>query len=65
MTAHELARKLNALPPDTEVMVASQPEYPIREDIVDVSVVSDEPGIVWLATMQNYEKPYAPNGAWT
>jgi hypothetical protein len=65
MTAHELARYMNALPPDTEIKVASQPQYPIRENIVAVSTVPNEPVIAWLATEQDYMKPYAPSGAWT
>jgi hypothetical protein len=64
MTAHELARKMAALPPDTEVLVASQPQYPIRENIVAVSTVPSEKGVVWLATEQDYDRPYAPSGAW-
>lgn len=65
MTAYELARKMFALPPDTEVMIASQPQYPIREHIVDVTVLGEHPGIVWLATQQDDVCPYAPSKAWT
>jgi hypothetical protein len=46
------------------VLIASQPRYPIRENIVAVSTVPGEKGVVWLATEQDYDRPYAPSGAW-
>lgn len=65
MIVHELMRSLAQLDPNAEVKLATQPSYPRRENIVNVAVLSTEPGIVWLAGEDDYDKPYAPSGAWT
>jgi hypothetical protein len=65
MTVGELRNYLNQLDPNDEVLVASQPQYPIRENIVCVrGPLPGEEDIIWLATEQDYNKPYAPSGAW-
>jgi hypothetical protein len=33
-------------------------------DIVNVATLEGEEGALWLATEQDYNKPYAPSGAW-
>lgn len=65
MTVHELSQYLSRLDPNMEVKLATQPTYPIRENIANVAVLPSEPNVVWLAGEQDYDKPYAPSEAWS
>lgn len=71
MTLNELIESLETLREelgdgDMQVLVASQPSYPLRNRIANVTGGDlDEDANVWIAVTEDYDRPYAPRSAWT
>jgi hypothetical protein len=68
-TVGGLIEELQQFDESTEVRVASQPSYPLANEIQNVCnlVEGDEDGFVWIAVDQisSYqESPYAPRDVW-
>jgi hypothetical protein len=83
MTINELieqleeARTMFAAGGETEVMLATQQNYPLRSHLAGVAVLGDgnededeqfsedDTSVCWLLEgSQHYERPYAPRSAW-
>jgi len=74
MTLDELIQELEDLREelgngDGQVLVASQPSYPLSNRIVNVAPEAfwSDPhsDTVWIAVDQDEESPYAPRDAWS
>lgn len=80
MTVEQLIEILNQCPPDSQVLLAMQPEYPLQFELAAVAYQStdgeivpgadcedddSDPGIVYLACGESPKRtPYAPAGCW-
>jgi len=79
MKVRELQEMLEGYDPDDEILVATQPNYPITVELVGVtdsvqiglaSVTQDDAIArdffnVWLVTGSSpYDQPYAPRACW-
>lgn len=80
MKVHELRALLAEYDDDDEILVATQPNYPITVELIGVTdsvqiglasvtqddaIARDEPINVWLVTGSSpYDQPYAPRACW-
>lgn len=74
MKVHELMEILATHDGNDEVLIATQPTYPLAFEVLTVAATEvydiidgeymPEPGIVWIMTGDHPENPYAATVAW-
>lgn len=72
MKVHELMEVLATYDENDEVLIATQPQYPLAFEVLTVAATEGyddgeympEPGTVWIMAGDHPENPYAATVAW-